>query len=239
MSIENIDYEDLKKRGFLKQRQDGFVILRTRTAFGVYAKEHIEKLAEIAKKYGRGFVHPTVRQGLEVPFINIEDIPAVEKELKKAGMAMGASGSRLRAVTACPGNNWCRFGLINTFGLAERLEKELGIRSGLDLPYKFKIAISGCSNTCTRPQSSDIGILGFIDTASTKKHAGYVVYIGGSGGRNPKDGIRLDKIFTEDGILALVERILKFYKSNAKPKQRLSLLIEDRGKGRFLKEIVV
>lgn len=239
MNIENIDYEDLKKRGFLKQRQDGFVILRTRTAFGVYAKEHLEKLAEIAKKYGRGFVHPTVRQGLEVPFIKIEDVPTVEKELEKTGIVMGVSGARLRAVTACPGNNWCRFGLINTFGLAERLEKDLGIGGGLDLPHKFKIAISGCPNTCTRPQGSDIGILGFMDTTSAQKRVGYVVYTGGGGGRNPKDGIRLDKVFTEDEVLALVEKIVKFYKNNAKPKQRLSLLIEEVGKDKFLKEIVV
>ena len=239
MSIENIDHENLKKRGFLKQKQDGFVILRTRTTSGVYTKEHLEKLAQIAKKYGKGFIHPTVRQGLEVPFIKIEDVPAVEKELKGSGIAMGTSGARLRAVTACPGNNWCRFGLINTFGLAERLEKELGIGSGLDLPHKFKIAVSGCPNTCTRPQGSDIGILGFIDTASARKRAGYIVYIGGSGGRHPKDGIRLDKVFTEDEVLALIEKIIKFYKSNAKPKQRLSLLMEEFTKDRFLKEIVV
>lgn len=239
MSIENIDYEDLKKRGFLKQRQDGFVILRTRTTSGIYSKEHLDKLSGIAKKYGKGFIHPTVRQGLEAPFIKIEDVPAVEKEMKEAGIAIGASGARLRAVTACPGNNWCRFGLINTFGLAERLEKEAGIGSGLDLPHKFKIAISGCPNTCTRPQGADIGIHGLINTASTQKRAGYVVYIGGNAGRNPKDGIRLDKVFTEDEALTLVVETIKFYKSNAKPRQRLSLLIEEVGMDRLLKEIMI
>lgn len=237
--MENIDYEGLKKRGFLKQRQDGFVILRTRTISGVYAKEHLEKLAKIAEKYGRGFIHSTVRQGLEIPFIKVEDVPAAEDELKAAGIAMGTSGARLRAVTSCPGNNWCRFGLINTFSLIERLEKELGIRSGLDLPHKFKIAISGCPNTCTRPQGSDIGIFGFMDTASVEKRAGHIVYIGGNGGRNPKDGIKLDKVFTEDGVLILVDKIIKFYKNNAKPKQRFSLLIEEVGKDRFLKEVVI
>lgn len=213
--------------------------MRTRAASGVYKREHLEKLAEIADKYGKGFVHPTVRQGLEIPFVKIENVPVAEKELKAAGILMGTSGARLRAVTTCPGNNWCRFGLIDTFGLADRLDKELGIRSGLELPHKFKISISGCPNTCARAQSSDIGIHGFMDTASTQKRAGYIIYIGGSGGRNPRDGKKLDRVFTEDDTMRLVERTIKFYRDNAKPKERLALLIEKIGMDRFLKEVVV
>jgi dissimilatory sulfite reductase (desulfoviridin) alpha/beta subunit len=240
MTTKNIDYESLKRRGFLKQRQDGFVILRTRTVSGVYKKEDLQKLSEIAEKYGKGIIHPTTRQGLEIPFVKVEDVAVIEKELEKSGIALGTSGARLRAVTACPGNNWCRFGLINTFALGERIEKELGIKSGMDLPHKFKIAISGCPNTCTRPQSSDIGIHGYIiDTASAQKHAGYIVYIGGNGGRNPKDGIRLDKVFTEDEVLALVKKIVDFFKDRAKPKQRFALLIEEIRKDRFLKELMI
>lgn len=239
MSSNDINYEELKKKGFLKQRQDGFVILRTRAISGVYRKEHLKKLSEIAEKYGKGFVHPTTRQGLEIPFVKVEDIATIEKELEKAGIALGTSGARLRAITVCPGNNWCRFGLINTFSLVERIENELGLRCGTDLPHKFKIAVSGCPNTCTRPQNSDIGIHGYIDTASADKRVGYIVYIGGNGGRNPKDGIRLDKVFTEDEVLALVKKVIKFYKSNAKPRQRLSLLVEETGKDRLLKEIVI
>jgi anaerobic sulfite reductase subunit C len=233
----DIDYEGLKKRGFLKQRQDGFVILRTRTSDGVYKRKHLEKLAEIAEKYGKGVIHPTTRQGLEIPFVKPEDAVILEKELEKAGILLGTSGSRLRAMTCCPGNNWCRFGLINTFSLAGRIENELGIKSGMDLPHKFKIAISGCPNTCTRPQSSDIGIHGCMDSASKDKKAGYTIYVGGSGGRNPRDGIKIGKIFTEDEALSLVDKTIKFYKNSGKPKQRFSLLIEEIGKERALKEI--
>lgn len=235
----NIDYEDLKKRGFLKQRQDGFVILRTRTTGGVYKKEELKKLSEIAEKYGRGLIHPTTRQGLEIPFVKVEDTAAVEKELEKAGIASGTSGARLRAVTSCPGNNWCRFGLINTFGFIERIEKDLGIKCGTDLPHKFKIAVSGCPNTCTRPQASDIGVHGQIDASSPDKRAGYTVYAGGSGGRNPRDGIRIDKVFTENEALSLVNKIIKFYNTRAKPKQRLALLIEETGEDKFLNEIML
>lgn len=234
-----VDYEELKKRGFLKQKQDGFVVLRTRTSAGIYTDDNLKKISEIAAKYGKGIVHPTTRQGLEVPYININDVPAVEQELKRAGIAPGTSGARLRATTVCPGKNWCRFGLIDTFDLARRIENELGIKCGLELPHKFKIAISGCPNACTRPQSTEIGIHGAIGTVSTDKRTGYAVYLGGAGGRNHRNGIRIDRIFTEDEVISLISRVVQFYKANAKPRQRLFALIEETGQDRFLKEVVV
>lgn len=229
----SIDYDILKKRGFLRAKQDGFFTLRTRMSSGNYKGEHLERISEIAKKYGKGFVHLTVRQGIEVPFIRFEDIERVEDEIKDAGIGMGTSGPRLRATTVCPGNNWCKRGLVDTFGLFEKIEKA-GILCGIDLPHKFKIVISGCPNACTRAQSSEIGLHGAVHP---EKGAGYAVYLGGCGGRTPRIGFKLDKILTEDEILPLIKKVVTFYKQNAKPRQRLALLIEQIGKETFLKAI--
>ncbi len=227
---EVIDYDDLKKRGFLRQKQEGLFLLRTRASAGIYKKEHLEKLAEIAEKFGKGFIHPTTRQGLEVPFIKFEDIPLVENELNAAGIERGTSGPRLRTVTTCPGNNWCPFGLFDTFGLYKKIEQELNLRCGMDLPHKFKIAISGCANTCTRVQATEIGIHGLPK--------GFAVYLGGCGGRTPRPGFKLDRVFSEGELLTLIENVVLFFRKNAKPKQRLALLIEEVGKENFLNEIL-
>lgn len=205
---------------------------------GSYSADKLKKLAEISEKYAKGILHATMRQGLEIPFVKYEDISRIEGELASAGIDAGTSGPRLRATTVCPGNNWCRQGLINTFSLASRIEKELGLKCGLDLPHKFKIAISGCPNTCTRPQASEIGIHGQVDTSSPEKRVGYVIYLGGSGGRLPKEGIRIGKIFTEDEALSLIEKVVTFYKERAKSKQRLGLLIEETGREKFVEEII-
>jgi len=37
----------------------------------------------------------------------------------------------------------------------------------------------------------------------------------------------------------LVGRVVRFYKDNAKPRQRLFALIEETGEDRFLREVVV
>lgn len=239
MINDGINYELLKARGFLKQKQEGFFILRTRMPKeGFYLHGQLEKLSFIAKKFGKGIVHATTRQGLEVPFVKYQDIEEVEKELKDTGIPTGTSGARLRATTCCPGNNWCKSGLINTFSLSSRIEQELGIRCGLSLPHKFKIAISGCPNTCTRAQVSEIGIHGAINPLSQNKEIGYAVYLGGCGGRTPRTGFKLDKVFSEDEVLAIIARVVKFFQKNARPRQRLALLIEEVGKENFLREII-
>jgi len=237
MLPENIDYENLKKRGFLRQKQDGFFILRARKSCGTFKALDMEKLVAISRKFGRELLHSTTRQGIEIPFIKYEDIPAVEKEIKEAGIETGTSGPRLRTTTTCPGNNWCKSGLINTFSLYERIEKELNIKCAMDLPHKFKIAISGCPNTCTRPQQSEIGIHGIVEICAPEKRIGYAVYLGGCGGKTPRTGFKLDKVYSEDEVLGVIGRVVNSYKNNAKPKQRLALLIEEIGKDRFLQEI--
>lgn len=234
--MESIDYEALKARGFLRQKHEGYFILRARMSEGVYKKDAILKLAEIADNFGKGFLHATVRQGLEIPWIKFEDIDRVEAQLKSAGLKTGTSGPRLRATTCCPGNNWCKAGLVNTFSIYERIEKELGLVCGMALPHKFKIVISGCPNACTRPQVSEIGIHGQTEKTPSGARAGLQVYLGGCGGRTPRDGIKLDRILTEDEAMKLIKKVVDLYRAHAKPRQRLGLLIEEYGKEKFLKD---
>ncbi|NQT22749.1 MAG: hypothetical protein HQ579_04830 [Candidatus Omnitrophica bacterium] len=231
------DYNALNIRGFLKQKQEGFFVFRTRGLCGNYTKEQLLAIVEISKKYGNGIMHNTTRQGIEIPFIKFEDIENAEHDLQSAGILPGTSGSRIRATTCCPGNNWCPRGLVNTFKLFDRIENELNLKCGMDLPHKLKMAISGCPNICTRAQASDIGIHGQVDTSAKEKRIGYVVYLGGSGGRTPRTGIKLENVFSEEEALSIIKGVVSFYKDNAKPRQRLGLLIDEIGIEAFLKKI--
>jgi len=237
MNPEKIDYEALKKQGFLRSKDDQYFTLRTRATSGNYKAAQFKKLSEIADKYGKGFVHLTVRQGTEIPFIKYEDIKAVESEIKSADIEPGTSGARLRAITSCPGSNWCKRGLVDTFAIFDKLEKERGIKCSMDLPHKFKIAISGCPNKCTRAEAAEIGLHGQVDLSDPEKRRGYAVYIGGSGGKTPRIGYKLDKVYTEEEALSLVGKVVDFYKKNAKPRQKLALFVEEIGIELFLKKI--
>ena len=106
-SEKNIDYAALKKGGFMRQAQNGKFSMRLKVIGGQLTSKQLEKIGEAAAKYGKGYVHLTSRQGVEVPFIDIKDVDDVKKELAGAGVAIRVCGPRVRTITACQGSAVC------------------------------------------------------------------------------------------------------------------------------------
>ena len=77
------DYALLKKGGFMKQKQKDNFSLRLSVVGGQVTAEQLVAITEVARKYGHGYVHLTSRQGVEIPFIKLEDIEAVKEDLAK------------------------------------------------------------------------------------------------------------------------------------------------------------
>ena len=59
--MANIDYASLKKGGFMRQKQKGYFSLRIQVVGGNLTAENIKAVAEVAEKYGKGYVHMTSR----------------------------------------------------------------------------------------------------------------------------------------------------------------------------------
>ena len=145
---EKVDYAALKKGGFMRQKQKGCFSLRLAVVGGNLTAENIKTVAEVAEKYGHGYVHMTSRQGIEIPFIKVEDINVVKEELAKGGVG---------TVTACQGSEICPSGCIDTYTLAKELDERY---FGRELPHKFKFGVTGCQNNCLKSEENDIGIKG-------------------------------------------------------------------------------
>lgn len=158
--MANIDYGSLKKGGFMRQKQKGYFSLRLQVVGGDLTAENIRTVAEVADKYGHGYVHMTSRQGIEIPFIHFDDIEAVRAELLKGGVKPGVCGPRVRTITACQGSDICPSGCIKTHELAEELNDRY---FGRELPHKFKFGITGCQNNCLKAEENDFGIKGGME----------------------------------------------------------------------------
>lgn len=152
-----VDYGALKRGGFMRQKQKNCFSMRLRMVAGHVGAEQLRAVYEIANKFGKGYVHLTARQGIEIPFIRLEDIPEVKKALVAGGLEQGACGARVRTVTACQGAATCPSGLIETQELAKKLDARY---FGRDLPHKFKLGITGCKNNCLKAEENDLGIKG-------------------------------------------------------------------------------
>lgn len=158
--MAGVDYSTLKKGGFMRQKQKNYFSLRLAVVGGYLTAENLEKVAEVAKKYGDGYVHLTSRQGVEIPFIKLEDIDEVKDALAEGGCRPGVCGPRVRTVTACQGNQVCPSGNIDTYDLAKKLDERY---FGRELPHKFKFGVTGCQNNCLKAEENDVGIKGALD----------------------------------------------------------------------------
>ena len=154
---EKIDYAALKKGGFMRQKQKGYFSLRLQVVGGNLTAENIRTVAEVAEKYGHGYVHMTSRQGVEIPFVHFDDIEKVREELAKGGVKPGVCGPRVRTVTACQGSEICPSGCIDTYTLAKELDQRY---FGRELPHKFKFGVTGCQNNCLKAEENDLGVKG-------------------------------------------------------------------------------
>jgi dissimilatory sulfite reductase (desulfoviridin) alpha/beta subunit len=160
MANESYDLKNLKSGGFMKQKEKDLFSVRLRVIGGYIRSNQLTKLVEIANKYGKGHLHLTTRQGIEIPYVHFNDFDKLRQELAEVDLAIGACGPRVRTITACQGEI-CSHGLISPQELARIIDEKFFGRSGY--PHKFKIGIAGCPNSCTKPYENDFGIMGTIE----------------------------------------------------------------------------
>lgn len=154
-----VDYATLKKGGFMRQKQKNYFSLRLKVVGGTVSARQLAKIAQVSEKYGHGYVHLTSRQGVEIPFIRLDQIDEVKQALEEGSVTPGVCGPRVRTVTACQGDAICPGGCIDTTTLAAELDEHY---FGRELPHKFKFGITGCQNNCLKAEENDVGIKGAI-----------------------------------------------------------------------------
>ncbi|MFC5262180.1 nitrite/sulfite reductase [Kribbella qitaiheensis] len=117
---------------------------------------------------------------LDVPDDKVEELIA---ELGAIGLPARPSPWR-RATMACTGDEFCKFGIVETKARAARLIDELeerlaDVQDTLESP--ISIHLNGCPNSCARIQVADIGLKGMALPASDgSQEDGFQVHLGGA-----------------------------------------------------------
>lgn len=158
-TITKTGLDELKRVGIIAQKQKDTFLMRLRTVAGEITPAQLIAVADVAQKYGSGQVHLTTRQAVEIHNIPVDDLQAAREELEASGLVLGVCGPRGRGIVACPGNATCTSGIIETKELALELDS---VYFRQQAPHKFKIAISGCPNNCSKPIENDVGVMGGV-----------------------------------------------------------------------------
>ena len=150
-----LNFETLKSGGFIKQTQRDLFTVRLRCPAGKLTASHLRKAAELAEKYGRGEIHTSVRQSIEIPYVHYQYFDAITAELKAINWSVASCGPRIRVPTACAGCAWNPNGLMDTQTMCLEVDRRyFGTPTG---HHKFKISFSGCPIDCDRTREMDLG----------------------------------------------------------------------------------
>jgi dissimilatory sulfite reductase (desulfoviridin) alpha/beta subunit len=153
------DYALYSRGGVITERNADYATVRLRVPAGILSADQIRQIARISVKYGDGSLHLTMRQTVEIPHVNPENLAKVAKALEKNGTPIGAEQNEVVNIMACPGTERCKYANCETIDLARKVDARV---FGKELPIRLRIAISGCTYMCNSPLLNDIGIIGRI-----------------------------------------------------------------------------
>ena len=135
--------------------------MRLRCPGGKVSAAKLRKAAEIAEKYGRGEIHNSVRQSVEIPYVHYDHFEEIAAELKGVDWSVASCGPRVRVPTACAGCTWNPNGLMDTQRMSLEVDRRyFGTLTG---HHKFKISFAGCPIDCARSRGMDLGFQGIVE----------------------------------------------------------------------------
>jgi NAD(P)H-nitrite reductase large subunit len=203
-------------KGAILQRDKTTYAIVPRTPVGLVRPEDLEAIAEVARKYNIPVIKITSGQRFALVGMRKEDVDSIWEDLK---MDVGkATELCLHYVQACPGTAVCRYGVQDSLGLGMEIEKFF---TGMDLPAKVKIGVSGCPFCCGESFVRDIGIFG--------KKKGWTFIVGGSSARRPRIGDVLIESLSEKKVIELTKATLEYYRSKAKKRERMARFVDRIG----------
>lgn len=207
-------------------------MLRVAIPYGTLSSVQMEKLADIAERYDRGYGHFTTRQNVQFNWIRLQDVADILSDLADVDMhAIQTSGNCIRNVTTDHFAGAVAGEIADPRITAEMLRQwSTGHPEYAFLPRKFKIAVTASAEDRAVIAFHDIGI-------QIKRSAdglpGYQIFIGGGLGRTPRIGRVLAEFLPEEDLFHYLDAVMSVYnrlgRRDNKYKARIKILIDELG----------
>lgn len=210
----------------LGKQRDGNYALCIGTPTGCFSATQLRKLSDVIEKFAT-VGHLSTAQSLIIAGIPEHKYYDAKQAVHKAGFDIRSIGRDVRHVKSCTGADFSPFGIQRTLPLATELEKTF---RGLPTPMKFKISVSGCPNCCANTKLNDFGIHGTID--------GWKIFVGGKMGATPVIAEELASGVKPDDIPKHLAAVLRVYKKEAQPNERLAKTISRIGLDKFRTDVL-
>ncbi len=182
---------------------------------GVVTGAHLRAIADVAERYN-AMIKVTGSDRIGLYSVEKKDLRDVWHRLQMgSGHAFTKS---FRACKACVGSSHCRFGLMDSLALGQRLGNRY---RGVMGPAKMKLGVSGCPRNCSEATIKDFGAVAV--------EGGWDLYIGGNGGAHVYVAQKIAQVKDDDAVIRVCDRYYEYYRRHAKYGERTALFVERVG----------
>jgi len=225
---ENATLQDTNDHVMANMQKDGTYSVVPRMPGGEVTPAGLVVIGQVAEDFGL-YTKLTGGQRIDMFGARLEQLPLIWQRLVDAGFESGqAYGKSLRTVKSCVGSTWCRYGVLDSVGMAVRLELRY---RGLRAPHKLKIGVSGCARECAEARGKDVGVIA--------TESGWNMYVGGNGGFTPRHAELLASDLSDDELIRAIDRFFMYYIRTADRLQRTAPWCEELEGGLAgLKEVI-
>ncbi|HAW63255.1 MAG TPA: nitrite/sulfite reductase [Pseudomonas sp.] len=204
-------------------------MLRIAVPYGLLSSTQVRKLAEIARRYDKGYAHISTRTNVQFNWPELEDVPEILAELATVQMhAIQTSGNCIRNTTTDQFAGVARDELIDPRPWCEIIRQWSTFHPEFAfLPRKFKIAVNGAVSDRAAIEVHDIGLEAVKNDAG---ELGFRVSVGGGLGRTPIVGSFINEFLPWQHLLSYLDAILRVYnrygRRDNKFKARIKILVK-------------
>lgn len=245
------EVERLKWVGVYPQKQGGDAfMIRIKIPGGVLTSEQTRVIGRIAvdfangpysnPHFGNNFLDLTTRQDVQLHWIRMKDIPEIWRRIEEAGMTtVQACGDSARNVLCCPVSGLGHDEVIDAFSVAQEISDYFtGNREYANLPRKFKMSITGCTEDCAQAEINDIGLLPARLEDGT---IGFNVRVGGGLSDGPRMASDLDVFVRSEEVVELTRAIAQVFGELGNRENRwtarMRYLVQELGPEGFREEV--
>jgi sulfite reductase (NADPH) hemoprotein beta-component len=215
-------------------------MLRVAIPYGTLSSAQLRRLAEVGRRYDKGYGHFTTRTNIQFHWIKLKDTPDILDSLAEVGLhAIQTSGNCIRNTTADQYAGATAEEIDDPRVWCEAIRQWSTFHPEFSyLPRKFKIAVTAAPKDRTAARLHDIGL---ILRKGRDGGFSFEVIAGGGMGRTPYVGPTIREHLPAEHLLSYLTAILRVYNRYGRRdniyKARIKILVASLGRQEFARQV--
>ena len=250
------EWERLKWTGMYTHGvQRGYFMMRTKVPGGYLTPEQAEVIGEVADEFatapeeyggeeqnelwGDAFLDITTRQDVQKHWIEVEDVPEIWDRYDEVGLTtIQGCGDCARNVLGCPAAGLDDHEAFDAQPVVDAISEFFtNNREYSNLPRKFKMTVTGCTQDCAQSQINDLGLVPAQKELDGEYYYGFHARVGGGLSDGPRMASQLDAFILPEHAVEFARSVAQVFKElgdrNNRGVCRMRYLVEQMGPEKF------